>query len=147
MRQAEDIILRDDIRPQSAAVIGDLRLEGLRSVVLTGDNLAAAEYLRTELKLDDVRAGLKPEEKVAAIRALSAQGNRVAMIVSATGIRVPPAKPWPVRPRTMVVRLLDMPHIIEKAVNMIAPISMKRRSPSIRPSQAVSGVATISATR
>ncbi len=74
------IILRDDIRPQSAAVIEDLRHEGLRSVVLTGDNLAAAEHLRTELKLDDVRAGLKPEEKVAAIRALSAQGNRVAMI-------------------------------------------------------------------
>ena len=74
------IVLRDDIRPQSAAVIEELRHAGLRSVVLTGDNLAAAEHLRTELKLDDVRAGLKPEEKVAAIRALSAQGNRVAMI-------------------------------------------------------------------
>jgi Cd2+/Zn2+-exporting ATPase len=74
------VILRDDIRPQSAAVINELRDEGLRSVVLTGDRKAAAENLRNELKLDDVRAELKPEQKVAAIRELSAQGKRVAMI-------------------------------------------------------------------
>ncbi len=74
------IILRDDIRPQAASVIDELRHAGLKSVVLTGDNRAAAEHLRSELKLDDVRAGLKPEEKVAAIKELSGQGKRVAMI-------------------------------------------------------------------
>jgi Zn2+/Cd2+-exporting ATPase len=74
------IILRDDIRPQAAQVIEELRYSGLKSVVLTGDNQAAAEHLRVELKLDDVRAGLKPEEKVAAIRELSGQGKKVAMI-------------------------------------------------------------------
>ncbi len=74
------IILRDDIRPQAASVIDDLRQVGLKSVVLTGDNKAAAEHLRVELKLDDVRAGLKPDEKVAAIRELSGQGKKVAMI-------------------------------------------------------------------
>jgi Cd2+/Zn2+-exporting ATPase len=74
------IILRDDIRPQSASVIDELRHEGLRSVVLTGDRKATAEYLRSELKLDDVRAELKPEEKVEAIHELSGQGKHVAMI-------------------------------------------------------------------
>ena len=74
------IVLRDDIRPQSAQVIEELRHAGLRSVVLTGDRHAAAEHLRSELKLDDIRAELKPEEKVAAIRELSGQGNHVAMI-------------------------------------------------------------------
>jgi Cd2+/Zn2+-exporting ATPase len=74
------VILRDDIRPQSAPVVEELRHEGLRSVVLTGDRQAAAGYLRTELKLDDVRAELKPEQKVAAIQELSRQGRRVAMI-------------------------------------------------------------------
>ena len=74
------IILRDDIRPQAASVIDELRHAGLKSVVLTGDNQAAGEHLRSELKLDDVRAGLKPEEKVAAIRELSGQGKKVAMI-------------------------------------------------------------------
>jgi Cd2+/Zn2+-exporting ATPase len=74
------VILRDDIRPQSAVVVEALRGEGLRTVVLTGDRKATAEYLRAELKLDDVRGELKPEQKVAAIRALSGQGRKVAMI-------------------------------------------------------------------
>jgi Zn2+/Cd2+-exporting ATPase len=74
------VILRDDIRPQSAAVVNELRDEGLRSVVLTGDRKAAAEHLRAELKLNDVRAELKPEQKVEAIRELSGQGKNVAMI-------------------------------------------------------------------
>jgi Cd2+/Zn2+-exporting ATPase len=74
------IILRDDIRPQAATVIDELRQEGLKSVVLTGDRRAAAEHLRTELKLDDVRAELKPEQKVAAIKELGEQGKLVAMV-------------------------------------------------------------------
>jgi len=74
------VILRDDIRPQSAAVVEELRHEGLRTVVLTGDRQATAEYLRDKLKLDDVRAELKPEQKVEAVRALSGQGRKVAMI-------------------------------------------------------------------
>jgi Cd2+/Zn2+-exporting ATPase len=53
------IILRDDIRPQAAGVLAALRAEGLRSVVLTGDRAAAAEHLRHELGLEDVRAELK----------------------------------------------------------------------------------------
>jgi Cd2+/Zn2+-exporting ATPase len=74
------IILRDDIRPQAASVIDKLRDAGLRSVVLTGDRAATAEYLRSELKLDDVRAELKPEQKVEAVHELSGQGKHVAMI-------------------------------------------------------------------
>jgi Cd2+/Zn2+-exporting ATPase len=74
------VILRDDIRPQSASVVEELRTEKLRTVVLTGDRKAAAEHLRSELKLDDVRAELKPDQKVAVIRELSAQGAKVAMI-------------------------------------------------------------------
>jgi Cd2+/Zn2+-exporting ATPase len=74
------VILRDDIRPEAAPVVQALRDEGLRTVVLTGDRKATAEHLRTELKLDDVRAELKPEQKVEAIRALSEQGKKVAMV-------------------------------------------------------------------
>jgi Cd2+/Zn2+-exporting ATPase len=74
------ITLRDDIRPQAAQVIEELRQAGLKSTVLTGDNKAAAAHLGAELKLDDVRAGLKPEDKVAAIRELTGQGKKVAMI-------------------------------------------------------------------
>lgn len=74
------ILLRDDIRPQAREVVDELRAEKLKTVVLTGDRKTAAENLRTQLHLDDVRAELKPEGKVAAIRDLSTQQNRVAMI-------------------------------------------------------------------
>jgi Cd2+/Zn2+-exporting ATPase len=74
------VVLRDDIRPESAVVVEALRSEGLRTVVLTGDRKATAEYLRAELKLDDVRGELKPEQKVEAVRELSGQGRKVAMI-------------------------------------------------------------------
>jgi len=74
------VILRDDIRPQARDVVEQLHDEGLRIVVLTGDRQAAADHLKTELRLQDVRAGLKPEEKVAAIKSLSAGDHRVAMV-------------------------------------------------------------------
>ena len=74
------IVLRDDIRPQARFVIEELRREGLRTVVLTGDRKATAEHLKDELQLDNVRAELKPEQKVAEIRKLGEGGRRVAMI-------------------------------------------------------------------
>ena len=74
------VVLRDDIRPQSANVMAELKSEGLHTVVLTGDRQVAADYLRAELKLDDVRAELKPEQKVAAIQEFTAAGKKVAMV-------------------------------------------------------------------
>jgi Cd2+/Zn2+-exporting ATPase len=74
------ILLRDEVRPQSRGVIDELRDEKLKTVVLTGDRKSAAENLRTQLHLDDVRAELKPEGKVAAIREMSKEGKLVAMI-------------------------------------------------------------------
>jgi Cd2+/Zn2+-exporting ATPase len=74
------IVLRDDIRPQSRLVVDELKRGGLRTVVLTGDRQTTVEHLKRELHLDEVRAELKPEEKVAAIKSLSDEGNRVAMV-------------------------------------------------------------------
>ncbi len=74
------IVLRDDIRAEAKSLMEELRRSGLRPVVLTGDRQSAADYLKTALELEDVRAGLKPEEKVAAIEALGQGGRRVAMI-------------------------------------------------------------------
>jgi Cd2+/Zn2+-exporting ATPase len=74
------ILLRDDVRPQARDVVDELRHEKLKTIVLTGDRKSTAENLRTQLHLDDVRAELKPEGKVAAIRELSKEGKLVAMI-------------------------------------------------------------------
>jgi len=74
------LILRDDIRPEARGLMDELRRAGLRSVVLTGDRKTTAEHLRSELHLDEIRAELKPEDKVAAIKELSTGTGRVAMI-------------------------------------------------------------------
>jgi len=74
------IVLRDDIRPQARLVMDELKRGGVRTLVLTGDRQATAEHLKVQLHLDEVRAELKPEEKVAAIKSISEAGNRVAMV-------------------------------------------------------------------
>lgn len=74
------LVLRDDVRPQARRVLDELREEGLGVVVLTGDRKATAEALRTELHLEDVRAELKPEQKLEEIRAMTQHGHLVAMV-------------------------------------------------------------------
>ncbi len=74
------LLLRDDIRPQSGPVLETLRKMGVHCVVLTGDRPASARALQQKLGLADVRAELKPEQKVEAIRGFMADGKRVAMI-------------------------------------------------------------------
>lgn len=74
------ILLRDDIRPQAKEVVAELRATGLRTLVLTGDRRATGEHLQTRLAVDEVRAELKPEQKVGAIVELSRSGLKVAMI-------------------------------------------------------------------
>lgn len=74
------ILLKDQIRAESRGVLGALRRLGLRTVMLTGDRRHTAEAVARELGLDEVRAGLSPADKVAAIQALRADGRRVAMV-------------------------------------------------------------------
>jgi Zn2+/Cd2+-exporting ATPase len=74
------ILLKDQIRAESRAVLGDLKRAGLRTVMLTGDRRHAAEAVAKELGLDEVRAGLSPEDKVNAVQLLRAAGAKVAMV-------------------------------------------------------------------
>ena len=74
------VLLRDAIRPQSRDVVRSMRELGLHTVVLTGDRRQAAEALRQHVLVDEVQAELKPEQKVASIRAMMEKGRKVAMI-------------------------------------------------------------------
>jgi Cd2+/Zn2+-exporting ATPase len=74
------VVLRDDIRAEARDLVQELREEGLLTIVLTGDRKGAAESLKRELQLDDVRAELKPEQKLSEIHALTKAGQRVAMV-------------------------------------------------------------------
>jgi len=74
------VLLKDQIRAESRAVLLALKEAGLRTVMLTGDRRRAAEAVARELGIDEVRAGLSPEDKVAAIQALRESGHKVAMV-------------------------------------------------------------------
>ena len=74
------VLLKDEVRPGSRAVLEKLAADGVRTVMLTGDRRAAASEVAKQLGLSEVRAGLHPEDKVAAIREFTQQGRKVAMV-------------------------------------------------------------------
>jgi len=74
------ILLRDDVRPEARGLIESLRRRGLRALVLTGDRKTAAEQLAKDLALDEIRAELKPDEKLTIISEFTARGEKVAML-------------------------------------------------------------------
>jgi len=73
------VVARDPIRPGTAEALSELRGLGLRMAMLTGDNERAARHVATQLGIDRVVAGVRPEGKAEAIRTLQAEGLRVAM--------------------------------------------------------------------
>ncbi|MGW7400904.1 heavy metal translocating P-type ATPase [Streptomyces cyaneofuscatus] len=73
--------IADRLRPDAKATVAALtELTGRPPVLLTGDNERAARRLAAELGLTDVRAGLLPQDKVAAVREWEAQGLRVLVV-------------------------------------------------------------------
>jgi P-type Cu+ transporter len=88
-RSAGLIAMADPIKTTAAEAIRALRAEGLRLVILTGDNRTTAEAVARQLGIDDVRAEVSPSEKAAVIRALKDAGARVAM--AGDGINDAPA--------------------------------------------------------
>lgn len=73
------IAMQDQLRPEARDVIAKLHERGIRTVMLTGDNRITGEAVARRLGLDDVRAELKPDAKVAAIKELEKSG-RVLMV-------------------------------------------------------------------
>ncbi|WP_244158281.1 heavy metal translocating P-type ATPase [Salinicola socius] len=72
--------IRDALRPDSRAAISRLQAEGLKVVMLSGDNRAAAEAIAKEAGIDEVRAELMPGDKQQAIAELQRRGERVGMV-------------------------------------------------------------------
>ena len=74
------LAIRDEPRPEAKRAIAELHQMGLKVAMLTGDNARTAKAIAVELGIDDVRADLKPDDKVAAVKALEQQYGPVAMI-------------------------------------------------------------------
>lgn len=73
--------IKDQIRPEAAKTLQQLRQMGAKQLVmLTGDNQATADLVGKTLGLDVVQGGLLPEDKSAYVRQLQAQGHKVAFV-------------------------------------------------------------------
>jgi len=73
-RLAAVIAVADPVKPTSAAAIAALHEAGLRVAMLTGDKRKTAEAIARETGIDEVVAGLLPEDKVAALMDMQARG-------------------------------------------------------------------------
>ncbi len=74
------IALRDEPKPTAKGVVEQLRQKGIRVVILTGDNEMTARAIGEELGVDEVRAGLKPEDKIKVVEEIQQKYGSVAMV-------------------------------------------------------------------
>ena len=83
------VAVSDPIKESTPAAIKELHDEGLKVVMLTGDNRATAEAVAAKLDIDEVVAEVLPEEKAAAVKRFQDEGKVVAM--AGDGINDAPA--------------------------------------------------------
>jgi Cu+-exporting ATPase len=81
--------ISDPIKESTPAAIAALHHRGIRVIMATGDNQRTAEAVGRALGIDEVRAGLSPEDKILLVRELKSQGRIVAM--AGDGINDAPA--------------------------------------------------------
>lgn len=74
------IVLRDTIKPDSAEAIAELASLGINSVLLSGDNTAAARHVASQVGITEVRAEVLPSEKRDEVERLQNEGKTVVMI-------------------------------------------------------------------
>jgi Cu+-exporting ATPase len=73
------LVVEDAIKPTTAAAIEALRHQGVRVVMLTGDNARTAEAVGRQLHLDEVIADVLPADKARVVQRLQGEGEVVAM--------------------------------------------------------------------
>ncbi|MEW6263235.1 MAG: heavy metal translocating P-type ATPase [Thermodesulfobacteriota bacterium] len=74
------VAVADTLKDNSAQVVSELKAMGLKVILLTGDNRAAAEAIGRQIGADQVLAEVLPGDKAEQVRKLQAQGRVVAMV-------------------------------------------------------------------
>ena len=74
------LALEDQIRPEARQAVDELRAQGLRVVMITGDARQVADAVGRDLGLDEVFAEVLPEDKSAKVADLQQRGLSVAMV-------------------------------------------------------------------
>jgi Cu+-exporting ATPase len=70
----------DDVKQNAARAVGALQALGLRVIMMTGDNERAAAAVAARAGISEFRAEARPEDKLALVRELQAEGLSVAMV-------------------------------------------------------------------
>jgi Cu+-exporting ATPase len=83
------LCVADPVKETTPEALRQLHAEGIRIVMMTGDNRATAEAVAKDLGIDEILAEVLPEEKAAKVKELQAQGRFVAM--AGDGINDAPA--------------------------------------------------------
>jgi Cu+-exporting ATPase len=78
-RAAGVIVIADPVKASARDALQALRADGLRIVMLTGDNLTTARAVASKLGIDEIEAGVLPERKSDVVQRLRKEGRRVAM--------------------------------------------------------------------
>lgn len=74
------VLLADAVKDNAKAAIHELKMSGLRPVILTGDNKKTADAVAAQLGIDEVIAEVLPQDKADKIKQLQAEGHQVAMV-------------------------------------------------------------------
>ncbi len=74
------IAIADPVKPSAQAALQALREQGLRIVMLTGDNLTTARAVAKSLGIEEIEADVLPERKSEVVQRLRKEGRRVAMV-------------------------------------------------------------------
>lgn len=74
------IAIQDTPKKSSATAIAQLKARGLRTVMITGDNEQVAQAIAKEVGIDEVVAGVMPNQKSAVIKSLQKNGKKVAFV-------------------------------------------------------------------
>jgi Cu+-exporting ATPase len=83
------VVVADPVKESAAEAIAELHRDGIRIVMMTGDNRRTAEAVGRRVGIDDVMAEVLPDQKQAKVEALRKEGRRVAM--AGDGINDAPA--------------------------------------------------------
>ena len=72
--------LRDQLRTETPTMLSTLKASGKKTMVLSGDSQAAVEHMMAALSVSQTRGGLLPADKVKAIKAAQARGEKVMFV-------------------------------------------------------------------
>ncbi len=73
------ITAADPLKPAAAAAVASLKAQGLRIIMATGDDERVAQTVARTLGIDEVKSRILPEDKLALVKQLQAEGRKVIM--------------------------------------------------------------------